>query len=255
MSAAKPKIRLFVDDMLAVGAKLILRDAQTHYLAHVMRLPPGQTVAAFNGRDGEWQVRIDAYVRGETIVVVEAQTRTPRAEPGPWLLFAPVKKNAVDFVAGKATELGVSRLWPVFTSRTQSQRISLDRLRAHVVEAAEQCRRLTVPEVCAPISLDVLAERWPADRSLVVLDEHGCGRPICEVLPAVALRSGTPPPGFLAGPEGGFAASELDALAALPFVTRASLGPRVLRSETAALAALVCWQALIGDWTEPPAGR
>jgi 16S rRNA (uracil1498-N3)-methyltransferase len=254
MSAGKPKIRLYVGQRLAAAGEVTLGDRQAHYLAHVMRLSRGQAVLVFNDQDGEWRARLEDVARGRALMVVDAQLRVPRAEPGPWLLFSPVKKSSIDFVAEKATELGVSRLWPVYTVRTQTRRISLDRLRNRAVEAAEQCGRLTIPEVWRPISLAALAENWPNDRPLVVLDEHGGGRPINKVLEAFSIPSATHA-GFLAGPEGGFAVSELDALAALPFVTRASLGPRILRSETAAIAALVCWQALIGDWTEPPAGR
>ncbi len=245
-----PKVRLFVEVPLAAGASVELSAPQAHYLGHVMRLGADDVLLVFNGRDGEWGARIEAASRGRSTLVAEALNRPQVAETGPWLLFAPLKKTAVDFIAEKATELGASRLWPVFTRHTDAVRVNTARLGARAVEAAEQCRRLTIPEVPAPVPLKDLPRLWPAERPLVVLDERGRGRPIAEVLRSLA---GTPPPGFLVGPEGGFAATELDALAPLAFVRGASLGPRILRAETAAIAALVCWQALVGDWTEPPA--
>jgi 16S rRNA (uracil1498-N3)-methyltransferase len=255
-TTSRPKARLFVEEPLAADAVLTLAGNQANYLVNVMRVQSGDSLLLFNGRDGEWQAQVEQTRRQGCTVVTVRQLRPQRAEPGPWLLFAPIKKTAVDFVIEKSTELGVSRLWPVFTLHTAASRINLDRLRAHAIEASEQCERLTVPDVESPLPLGEIATRWPSGRTLLVLDEHGRGTPIAAVLTA-GSRAGRwePPPGILAGPEGGFAAAELNVLAELPFVARVTLGPRILRAETAALAALACWQAIAGDGREPPPAR
>ena len=246
------KIRLFVDVGLAGGVVLDLAAAQAHYLGRVMRAGTGDGVAVFNGRDGEWRARIEISSRTRCAVRVIERTRPQAAEPDLWLAFAPIKRAPVDFLARKATELGVSRLWPVFTQRTASGRVNTDRLRANTVEAAEQCRRLTVPEVSEPVPLDRLIALWPPQRRLLVADETGGGRPIAKALGALGMDGPRAPFGLLVGPEGGFARSELDALHKLDFVTAVHLGPRILRADTVALAALACWQALIGDWGDRP---
>jgi 16S rRNA (uracil1498-N3)-methyltransferase len=248
---------LFIEEPLAAGAALTLTGNQANYLVNVMRVQSGDTLLLFNGRDGEWQARVEQTRRQACAVKIVRQVRPQRAEPGPWLLFAPIKKTAVDFVVEKATELGVCRLWPVLTLHTAASRVNLERLRAHAIEASEQCERLTVPTIESPLPLGEIAARWPPDRTLLVLDEHGGGAPIADALAAGsrAGRGWERPPGILVGPEGGLAAAELDALARLPFVARVTLGPRILKAETAALAALACWQAIAGDWTEPPPPR
>ncbi len=202
----------------------------------------------FNGRDGEWRAVIAGAARHAVTLRCETQTRPQRAEPDVWLAFAPLKKTPMDFLIGKATELGASRLLPVFTRHTAAERVKIERLRAQAVEAAEQCERLSVPEVAEAMALERLLAAWPAGRRLLVLDETGGGRPIATVL-ADGRGDGAPPPhGILVGPEGGFAIAELDAMRKLAFVTPVGVGPRILRAETAALAALSCWQALVGDW-------
>jgi 16S rRNA (uracil1498-N3)-methyltransferase len=162
-------------------------------------------------------------------------------------LFAPVKRARIDFIAEKATELGVSALVPVFTRHTVMTRVNDERLRAIAIEAAEQCERLSVPEVRAAASLDILLAAWPTDRKLLLLDEGGGGAPIADALAHVAPG----PAALLVGPEGGFAKSELDGLRALSFATPVGLGPRILRADTAVIAALSCFQALCGDWRTP----
>ncbi len=251
MGTTKPKIRLHLAAALAADTPVALTPAQAHYVTTVMRLGDGAALVGFNGDDGEWLCRLGVRGRREVFVVSEHRLRAPRREPGPWLVFAPVKKAAMDVIVEKACELGAACLWPVLTRHTITQRINLDRLRAQAVEAVEQCERLTVPEIRPPVALPALAAAWPQERRLLVLSEHG-GAPF-----AAAVRDATadPPPGVLVGPEGGLAISELDALTALPFVLPVALGPRLLRAETAALAALACWQALAGDWTEPPPPR
>ncbi len=241
-----PKARLFVEEALAANASLVLDGGQASYLVNVMRLRPGDALLLFNGRDGEWQGRVERAARQSCRVDIALQVRRQRAEPGPWLAFAPIKKTGVDFIAEKATELGASRLWPVFTRNTAAARVNLERLRAHAVEAAEQCERLTVPDVESPLQLEALADFWPPERPLLVLDARGDGAPLAKAL--VEIGRSSPPPGILVGPEGGLTASEMQALDRLPFVARVTLGPRILRAETAALAALACWQGLAGDW-------
>jgi 16S rRNA (uracil1498-N3)-methyltransferase len=247
---ARAKIRLFVESPLASGNRAPLHSGQAHYLAHVMRLGPGEPILVFNGRDGEWLARVERLGKTGGAVTVETLSRPQGPSPDLWLAFAPLKKTATDFLIEKATELGVVRLLPVFTRRTAAERVNLGRLRSRAIEAAEQCERLTVPEIAEPIDVTRLIATWPKDRLLLVLDETGAGRPIAEVLAEQAPPGRGFVPvrhGFLSGPEGGFEPHELDGLAELPFAVRVGLGPRILRAETAALAALACWQALAGD--------
>ncbi len=237
-------IRLWVEEALAPGQVIGLSAAQAHYLRNVMRLRAGAQVALFNGRDGEWLGRVDGIGKGWCSLSIGAQMRPQRAEADIWLVFAPLKRARLDFMAQHATELGVSALWPVFTRHTAVARVNRDRLHANAIEAAEQSTRLTVPEVFDPVPLDQAIAEWPAERRLFVCDESGAAVPAAEIFASQAAG----PAAMLCGPEGGFAASELDGLRKLPFVTAVGLGPRVLRAETAAIAALACWQALAGDW-------
>ncbi len=249
MTPPKPKARLFVDAPLTAESRLELDDAQTHYLGHVMRFDAGDGVILFNGRDGEWSAVVEGFGKNRCSLSLNRQIRRQAEASGPWLAFAPLKKTPTDFLVEKATELGVSRLCPVFTGRTNSARINLDRMRKHAIEAAELSERLTVPEIAQPETLEQFAAGWPKDRLLLMLDESGGGRPIAEVLTELSAEGGANPEacGFLSGPEGGFDGGERDALVTLDFVTAVGLGPRILRAETAALAALACWQALLGD--------
>ncbi len=253
MPHSKPKARLFVDAALGPGAGVGLDAGQAHYLDRVMRLAASDAVLVFNGRDGEWRARLEDGGGKRRALAVDRQTRAQAAEPGPWLAFAPLKKTPMDFVAVKATELGVSRLLPVFTRRTAARRVATARLRANAREAAEQCGRLSVPEVVEPVDLQALLAQWPAGRRLLVPDESGGGVPLARALAKAAPDDHA----FLIGPEGGFAPDELDALRKLPFVTAVGLGPRILRADTAALATLAAWQALVGDWHDgpPPSDR
>lgn len=245
---ASPKLRLFVEAPLAAGAAVALGPDQAHYLCNVMRAQTGAAIALFNGGDGEWRGRIVETGKKKALLTIEAQIRPQEAEPDLWLIFAPVKRARIDFIAEKATELGVSVLQPVFTRHTVMSRVNDDRLRAIAIEAAEQCERLSVPEVRDPLPLDGLLAGWPAERRLILLDEGGGGRPVAEAL--AALPPG--PAAVLVGPEGGFAKTELDALRALSFAVPVGLGPRILRADTAVVAALSCFQALCGDWRRPP---
>jgi 16S rRNA (uracil1498-N3)-methyltransferase len=229
-----------------------LEAAQAHYLRNVLRLSPGDAVALFNGRDGEWQAAIDGLAKRGATLRCLVQTRPQITEPDLWLLFAPIKRLRVDILVEKATELGVALLQPVFTRHTVATRLNLERLRAHAVEAAEQTERLSVPLLREPQSLAECLAGWPADRHLLLCAEAGAARPIAEALGALAGTPAARQPGaVLIGPEGGFASAELDDLGKLPFVTPVGLGPRILRADTAALAALACWQAILGDGRDP----
>lgn len=244
MPSAEIAQRLFVESDLATGGTLTLGDGQAHYLVNVMRLKAGDMVAVFNGRDGEWAATIAETGKKRCTLRLEGRLRAQAREPDVWLVFAPLKKARIDLVAEKATELGVRVLQPVMTQHTNAERVNVERLHAIAVEAAEQCGRLAVPEVKTPQALIKIVAEWPADRRMFVLDEHGGGTPIADALQK--HKSG--PCGFLVGPEGGFSADEIAALKRAPFVTTVALGARILRAETASLAALACWQAISGDW-------
>lgn len=241
--------RLFLTADLAPGPLTLCKE-HSHYLANVMRVRAGDDVLLFNGRDGEWRGRLDAVGKNAVVVAVEAQTRPQAPEPDLWLLAAPIKKDCVDLVAEKAAELGASALWPVFTRRTVMSRVNTERLSAHMREAAEQCERLTVPVVMEPTDLDKALAEWDGARTLLFLDESGGGAPLAQVLADVPEG----PLAVLVGPEGGFAPEERALLARLPFARPVGLGPRILRAETAAIAALAIVQAVRGDWARPPRG-
>ena len=238
--------RLYVTAGLAPGGEFEPEAGQVHYLRSVFRLGARAAVIAFNETDGEWLCRVAEIGKGGTWLTVERQLRPaePEREPDLWLVFAPIKRARLDWLVEKATELGVSALLPVWTARTQVGRVNLERLRAHAVEAAEQSERLWVPELRAPEPLERILAAWPAGRRLMMCDESGASAPISEA--AAKLPPG--PAALLVGPEGGFDETELDAVGKLSFVTRIGLGPRVLRAETAALAALAVYQATGGDW-------
>lgn len=244
MRADHRRIRLYTEAALAPGAEVALDSGQAHYLRNVMRRSAGDAVFLFNGSAGEWRAEIAALDRRGGRARCGERFRAPVVEPDLWLLFAPLKRAAVDFVAEKATELGVSALRPVVTERTAVARINVERLRAHAIEAAEQSDRLNVPEVGTPRPLrDVLAG-WDENRRLLWADESGGGAPVADALAA----AGPGPWAVLIGPEGGFAPGELDLLRSMSIVTAVSLGSRILRADTAALAALACLQAVVGDW-------
>lgn len=246
MTRDGPKIRLFVDSPLAAGASVALSREQAHYLANVMRLGPGDEALLFNGADGEWRARIEsATKRGAELTCVE-ETRAQATPPDLWLLFAPIKKARTDFIAEKAAEMGARRLWPVFTRFTNAERVNEARLSAHCVEAAEQCGLLSVPEVAPASRLDRVLADWDPARRIMFCDETMAGAG-----PALAGESPGGDPGpwaILIGPEGGFAPEEAAALRAAPFARPVALGPRILRADTAAVAAMALWQAALGDW-------
>ena len=237
--------RLYVPQPLAEGAAVALDKAQAHRLRHVLRLGSGAAVAAFNERDGEWLCRLVEEGRRGAVLVPEHQRKTAETEADLWLLFAPIKRARLDWLVEKATELGAAALLPVWTARTQPERLNQERLNVLAIAAAEQSERLSIPDIRASERLDNLLSGWPAERRLFVCDETGGSAPIAEVLRGWQSEQ---PAALLIGPEGGFTETELDALGKLPIVSRVGLGPRVLRAETAAVAALAVFQAIAGDW-------
>jgi 16S rRNA (uracil1498-N3)-methyltransferase len=251
VSERKIATRLFVEPPLAAGQTLGLDAQRAHFLRSVLRLQRGAELALFNGRDGEWLARIEGLGKGWASLELLHQRRPQAPEPDLWLAFAPIKRARLDFMVEKAAELGASRLLPVFTEHTDVSRVNGERLQANTREAAEQCERLSVPEVAAPCSLSELTAGWPAERRLLLAAESGDAPPAAEALAAererLGGRAGAAPWAVLVGPEGGFAPGELDALRKLPFVTAVGLGPRILRADTAAIALLACWQAWLGD--------
>ena len=242
-------IRLFVEENLQTGIDLEIKASQFHYLKNVMRLAIGAEVTLFNGRDGEYLAEITDSGKHSMTVKLMKQSRPQSDDPDIWLIFAPIKKSRLDMIAEKATELGVAKLVPVITDHTKVERVKTDRLRANAIEAAEQCRRLTVPEITEPMPLQKLLDNWEVTRRLLVMDETTVEDGDAGVSMATLGKSkdGQACDAILIGPEGGFSASELDLLGNLPFVTKVSLGGRILRAETAALAALTLWQELIGE--------
>lgn len=238
------KIRLYVEQPLGQGQTVPLDRAQAHYLFGVMRQGAGDAVLVFNGQDGEWRATVMEAGKRGGLLRADEQTAPQRNPPDLWLLFAPIKKARTDFIVEKAAEMGAARIVPVQTDFTNAERIRQDRLQAHAVEAAEQCGGTFVPEVTGLQGLSRLLADWPQDRQVMFCDETLAGH--SSALPGGLVR-GTPW-AILIGPEGGFSQAERDRLAALPFAHAVSLGPRVLRADTAAVAALTVWQQQLGDW-------
>ena len=236
------KIRLYVDQPLAQGQAVAVNSDQAHYLFNVMRLSKGGAVALFNGRDGEWRAEVAEAGKRGGIMICTDQTAPLRLPPDLWLAFAPSKKARTDFIVEKATELGAARIIPVQTRHTNAERIRQDRLQAHALEAAEQCGATSVPEVDDLTSLDKFLTSLPIDRKLLWCDEAMVGQ-----APALSGPRGEKW-AILIGPEGGFSADEQRRLRALPQIHPTALGPRILRADTAAVAALTLWQAALGDW-------
>ncbi len=237
------KIRLYADMVLSEGITAELNAEQSHYLLSVMRLTAGTSILIFNGQDGEYECELGIAGKKNAVVKVIKQTKKQNNVPDNWLLFAPLKKDRTDFVIEKSTELGVSRIIPVITRYTISEKVKTARFQAQAIEAAEQSRRLDIPDISESEQLEKLLNSWDEKRSLYYMDETGAGQPV-----AVAFQNATAPAAFLIGPEGGFSESELALLRGKTFAKAVNLGPRILRAETAVLAALACWQALNGDW-------
>ena len=237
------KIRLYLNADLSEAGEAALERDQANYLFNVMRLGAGDRVLVFNGRDGEWLAEVAATGKRTGILRLISHVRPPDQPMDLWLLFAPLKKARTDFIAEKACELGCQRMRPVFTRFTNSERVNVERLHAHAVEAAEQCGFVFVPEVDAPLNLGDLLDEWDPKRRLYFCDETRDARMLTE-----AAAPG--PAAILIGPEGGFHPEEAARLRSLSYVTPVALGPRVLRADTAAVAALTLWQAMVGDWVD-----
>lgn len=254
MRRTPPKVRLYLDAPFGVGQSLEIGAEQGHYLKHVMRLSVGDEVLVFNGHDGEWRASIERFDKKRATLRPSERVREQEDAAGPWLVFAPLKRGPMDLIVTKACELGVGRLQPVATERTVASRTNPERMRALAIEAAEQCGRCTLPDIAEAERLDSLLDGWNADRRLLFCDERGAGVPIADLLFEAGPASGAAQWAVLIGPEGGFGDAERERLLAAPFVSAVDLGPRVLRAETAAIAALSCLQAMSGDWrTDGPA--
>lgn len=232
--------RLFVDRTLAAGEAITLEGPPAHYLGAVLRLGVGAQVKLFDDRTGEWLAQIEEPGKRRATLRLVEQIRPRETSPDLWLLFAPIKRGRIDWLVEKATELGVARLMPVSTRRTVVDRLNLERLRAHAIEAAEQCERTALPELMASERLENVLRQWPADRALLVADEGG-GEPIAET-------AAPAPAAILVGPEGGFTDEERSAIRSVAQAKPVSLGPRILRADTAAIAAVSIWMARAGDW-------
>ncbi|MEO6298515.1 MAG: 16S rRNA (uracil(1498)-N(3))-methyltransferase [Paracoccaceae bacterium] len=239
---SEAKVRLYVDQALAAGQPVAVGDAQANYLFNVMRLATGAGVLLFNGRDGEWLATVAEAGKRRGVLVCSSKTADLRLPPDLWLVFAPIKKDRTHFIVEKAVELGVSRIMPIQTRRTNAERVRQDKLLAHAMEAAEQCGATFVPEVAELITLDRVLATWPAERRLLWCDEAKAGE--------ASLPHGPrgQPWAILIGPEGGFAEDEQARLRGIAQVVPLSLGPRILRADTAAVAAMTLWQAKLGDW-------
>ena len=256
MPATMIETRIFCPDALSSGACVTLDAADAHHLCTVLRLRAGQSVALFNPRDGAWRGELTELSKNRAVVRLTDCMQKPEATPPDlWLLFAPLKKQPLDFMVEKACELGCSRLVPVVTGRTNKARFNRARMMMRSKEASEQCGRLSVAEVAEPVRLDRLLGDWPVERRVLVCAEFGAAQPIQRALVRLKIEQGQKefaPWAILVGPEGGFLKSELEALSKLPYVTTVGLGPRILRAETAALAALAAWQAVLGDGDRRP---
>ncbi len=237
------KIRLYVEQPLGQGQSVPLTREQAHYLFGVMRQSVGAQIALFNGRDGEWLAEVSEAGKRGGILSCLQQIKPLQLPPDLWFLFAPIKKARTDFIVEKAAEMGAARILPVQTEFTNSERIRQDRLQAHAVEAAEQCGGTFVPEVADLQKLDRLLDTWPQDRQLMFCNEAEVGSAL-----RLAAQEKGQPWAILIGPEGGFSEQERARLTALPFAHVVSLGPRILRADTAAVAALTMWQQALGDW-------
>ena len=239
--------RLFVEDALQAGARIASGADRANFLLNVLRLKEGDRLLLFNGRDGEWLAAISETKKREAILAVEERTRPQEGGPDIDLCFAPLKHARLDYVVQKAVEMGAARLRPVLTRRTQVSRLNLERMRANVIEAAEQCGVLRVPEVETELPFERMIAQWPEDRLLIFCDEDA---EIADPLAALrgAREKGPQAAGLLIGPEGGFDEKERALALSAPHVLRISLGPRILRADTAAVAGMALVQGVFGDW-------
>ncbi len=240
---------IYITSDIQENVAVSLGKEQTHYLKNVMRMKLSDNIYIFNGKHGLWEGEIVSLAKKSCDILPVKQLKEQLDEPDIWLIFAPVKNVRIDFIAQKATELGVSVLQPVITQNTIVSRVNIDRLRSNAIEASEQCERLTVPPVHEPIKLQNMINSWDTERNIMLCDESGEGGTIANILSSKKRGDKW---AILIGPEGGFSQEELATLRKLPYVTSVGLGPRILRADTAAIAALSCWQEHLGDWNIPP---
>jgi len=243
-----PKIRIYTENELLKDGVVELVKEQAHYLCNVMRQKEGEEILVFNGASGEWLAKINSISKKNCSLQMVKQTREQKSEPDIWLCFAPVKNAPINYLVQKATELGVSKLVPVFTQRTVVSRVNTERLKLIAVEAAEQSRRLTVPEIEEPVKLSALINGWDENRGLILCDESGGGKPFAKALNDDSRKKYS----IIIGPEGGFSQSEFEMLKNKPYVIAVGMGPRILRADTAAIAALTSYMNVLGDWDEQP---
>jgi 16S rRNA (uracil1498-N3)-methyltransferase len=236
--------RVFLDTALAAGVEVVCSSEQASYLRSVMRMDDGSGLLVFNGRDGEWRALLRHQgKRGAALHIVE-QIRAQEGGPDLWYVFAPLKRSRLDYMVQKAVEMGASRLMPILTQHTVAERVNVDRMAANAIEAAEQCGVLRIAEVAEPVKLAALLQSWPDERALIFCDE---GAPQTHTLHALAaIPRG--PLAVLIGPEGGFSETERQLINGKPFAHAISLGPRIMRADTAAVAALAVVNAVLGDW-------
>ena len=240
----KIKIRLYFNKNLSDIEEFSPEEAQVHYLNNVLRIEDNTIIAGFDGQSGEYAFMVKKNGKKKLTLLRQEKLREFYSSPDLWLLFAPVKKDKTDFIIAGATELGVSKIIPTLTKRTITERIKTERYEAQVIEACEQCRRLDIPQISDPQSLEKILETWSQDRILYFMDETGNGGDIQTVF----KNASTAKAAILVGPEGGFSDEELQLLRQKNFAKAVSLGERILRAETAVHAALSCWQAICGDW-------
>ena len=248
MTASAARARLFVADELAAGLSVQPSREQQHYLLNVMRCRDGAIVLVFNGRDGEWRAEVKRDGRRDCFLLVQHATRAQTASPDLWLLFAPVKKARLDFIAQKASEMGCSRIWPVRTDHCQVTRVNDDRMLANAIEAAEQTERLDIAEIMPFTELAAALDACEVDRRVLFCDEAGAGDADANAIRVLTDAAPIARAALVIGPEGGFSDAERAMISSRQNSLKLSLGPRILRADTAAIAALTCYQSVCGDW-------
>jgi 16S rRNA (uracil1498-N3)-methyltransferase len=241
-----PTIRLYTEHKLYQDNNLQLSKEHAHYLYNVMRQKAGSYITLFNGIDGQWSGRIESIDKKTVFITITDKTKDQKNAPDLWLCFAPVKNAPLSNLVQKATELGVSRLQPVITGHTVVNKVNLERLLLIATEAAEQSHRLDIPTINQPVKFDQLISGWDEERIMILCDESGSGSPLVEIL----RNTNADKHAIIIGPEGGFSKSEFEIMKNKPYIMAASLGPRILRADTAAIAAISCYQNILGDWDE-----
>ena len=236
-------IRIYIEKKLHIGEMVEIDEKQAHYLINVMKQKTGNKLFCFNNKDGEFEGEIETISKKSLSMRVLSKSKNFEKSPDIWLLFAPLKKDQTDFVIQKSTELGVRKIIPTLTLRTNSEKVRTDRFQVQAIEAAEQCRRVDLPEISEAISLEKLLQTWDSTRVLFYMDETGNGKRITE-----AFSKNNQPSAILVGPEGGFDKKELELLKKMNYTEAVTMGTRIMRAETAVTAALSCWQAICGDW-------